>query len=140
MTLLTFKEEKCYSSHRKQRLTVLLAATMASSEKLKLRVIGKDIQPRWFKANHYIYHPLYQKRLGSPQNYSKHSTQICMSNSQFVHRPRFLTVIRTSYFCCGYYTPLSILNSQFRIIESRRYLGYILTNMPLDFALICTSI
>lgn len=48
---LTFKDEKCHGGkHSKERLTVLLAANMDGSEKLKPLVIGKAMKPRCFKG------------------------------------------------------------------------------------------
>lgn len=46
---LTFKNEKCYGGKlSKERVTLLLAANMSGSEKLKPVIIGKSAKPRCF--------------------------------------------------------------------------------------------
>ncbi|GFV50387.1 tigger transposable element-derived protein 6 [Trichonephila clavipes] len=47
----TFKKEKCHGGkHSKERLTILLAVNMDSSEKITPLVIGKSAKPRCFKG------------------------------------------------------------------------------------------
>lgn len=48
---LNFRSEKCHGGkHSKQRLTLLLAANMDGSEKLKPLILGKSANPRCFKG------------------------------------------------------------------------------------------
>lgn len=48
---LTFKNDPCFGGkHSKQRITVLVAASMLGTEKLKLLVIGKSKSPRCFRG------------------------------------------------------------------------------------------
>lgn len=48
---LNFQSEKCHGGkHSKQRVTLLLAANMDGSEKLKPLIIGKSAKPRCFKG------------------------------------------------------------------------------------------
>ncbi|GBM19435.1 Tigger transposable element-derived protein 4 [Araneus ventricosus] len=48
---LAFKGDKCFGGKKsKQRITVLLCATMTGEEKLKILVIGKSKSPRCFKG------------------------------------------------------------------------------------------
>lgn len=44
---LTFKNQKCHGGkNSKQRVTLMLAANMVGSEKLKILLIGKSAKPR----------------------------------------------------------------------------------------------
>lgn len=48
---LTFKNQKCHGGkHSKQRVTLMIAANMDGSEKLKLLLIGKSNRPRCFRG------------------------------------------------------------------------------------------
>ncbi|XP_053957785.1 tigger transposable element-derived protein 4-like [Anastrepha ludens] len=48
---LAFKNEKCFGGKQsKERITVLVGSNMTGSEKLKLLVIGKAKNPRYFKG------------------------------------------------------------------------------------------
>lgn len=48
---LTFKNEKCHGGkHSKERVTLLLAANMDGSEKLRILLIGKSNKPRCFRG------------------------------------------------------------------------------------------
>lgn len=48
---LTFKDDKCHGgNHSKERVTVMVSANMAGTEKLKLLVIGQTKDPRCFSG------------------------------------------------------------------------------------------
>lgn len=48
---LTFKNQKCHGGkNSKQRVTLMLAANMDGSEKLKILLIGKIVKPRCFRG------------------------------------------------------------------------------------------
>jgi len=47
---LTFKSKKCHGGkNSKERITVMLAANMDGSQKIKPLIIGKFVNPRCFK-------------------------------------------------------------------------------------------